>query len=469
MTKPPRFGSALSMIALASVLGGCAAPHSGPTSASIFGSKIDKSNIALATRAAAALAAEDFAKAVDLAERAVVNSERDAGFRALLGNAYFGSGRFASAEAAYRDSLSLLSNQPQVVLKLALVQIAQGKSREALAFLEAARPVLDRSDYGLALALAGQPGRAVAVLEPAAREVGADAQLRQNLALAYALTGDWTAARTVAAQDLSPNLVDSRIEQWMVFAKPARASDQVAALMGVTPAASDPGQPVRLALSEPATRHAAVVAPQRKAPPQAAAEPVRARAAVPAAAVPAVVAAPQAVEYRAPAVEQFQPQVAVRPADQVSEAAPVPVPAPAPVVALAPPEPPVRAAPAPAKAPVVRAAAFVPAKRPTARPASLPRVQQGRSSAVVQLGAYGSPQRVLAAWNQFAQRFEKLRGYSPISARFESSRGTVYRLSVRGFASAGEANALCSGLKRQGKNCFVRSVAGDTPVRFAAR
>ncbi len=153
MSKPLRFGSALSALAAASILGGCVAPHGGPRSASIFGGDIDKSNIGLATRAAAALAAEDFAKAVDLAERAVGNSPKDAGFRALLGNAYFGAGRFASAEAAYRDSLSLLSNQPQVVLKLALVQIAQGKTGEAVAFLEAARPVLDASDYGLALAL----------------------------------------------------------------------------------------------------------------------------------------------------------------------------------------------------------------------------------------------------------------------------------------------------------------------------
>ena len=134
MFNPLRLGSALSALAAASIIAGCAAPQGGPRSASIFGGNIDKSNIGLATRAAAALAAEDFAKAVDLAERAVANSPKDAGFRALLGSAYFGSGRFASAEAAYKDSLSLVSNQPQVVLKLALVQIAQGKTGDALAF-----------------------------------------------------------------------------------------------------------------------------------------------------------------------------------------------------------------------------------------------------------------------------------------------------------------------------------------------
>ena len=69
--------------------------------------------------------------------------------------------------------------------------------------------------------------------------------------------GDWTAARTVAAQDVPADQVDARIQQWMSFAKPARASDQVAALTGVTPAASDPGQPVRLALAPQASRMAA--------------------------------------------------------------------------------------------------------------------------------------------------------------------------------------------------------------------
>ena len=95
---------------------------------------------------------------------------------------------------------------------------------------------------------AGRPAAsAVAVLEQAARAVGADARVRQNLALAYALQGDWTAAKTIAAQDVPADQV-TRIQQWMTFAKPTRASDQVAALTGITPAAADPGQPVRLAL-----------------------------------------------------------------------------------------------------------------------------------------------------------------------------------------------------------------------------
>jgi D-alanyl-D-alanine carboxypeptidase len=162
------FGSTLTALGLIGALAACSTPGANSArSASIFGDKVDTSNIGIATRAQAALEKGDTVAAIDLAERAVAGSPRDAGFRALLGNAYFAGGRFASAEAAYKDSLSLMANQPQLILKLALVSIAQGKSNEALAQLDAARDYLDPSDYGLALALAGQPAGAVSVLEAA--------------------------------------------------------------------------------------------------------------------------------------------------------------------------------------------------------------------------------------------------------------------------------------------------------------
>ena len=50
-----------------------------------------------------------------------------------------------------------MPNQTQVILKLALVTIAQGKNGAALALLEEAHSYLDPADYGLAVALAGQP------------------------------------------------------------------------------------------------------------------------------------------------------------------------------------------------------------------------------------------------------------------------------------------------------------------------
>src|SRR6185369_14925414 len=179
MSNPLRTSRTVSAFVLASMLAGCATPQQKTS----FGGRTD-ADLGAATKALMALNAGDSATAVDYAERAVAKNPDDAGFRALLGNAYFKAGRFASAEAAYKDSLTLYSNQPQVVLKLALVETALGKKNEAVAFLQAGRDVLDASNYGLALTLAGRPADAIPVLEAAARAQGADATVRQNLALA---------------------------------------------------------------------------------------------------------------------------------------------------------------------------------------------------------------------------------------------------------------------------------------------
>ncbi len=248
MNTSLRSTTAASLVVLASMVAGCATSTTRVSGAQ-FGGKADV-NVGLATKALAALNSNNVPVAIDFAERAVAKTPNDAGFRTLLGNAYFAGGRFRSAEAAYRDSLTLYANQPQIVLKLALVQIAQGKNRQAVGFLAQNRNSLNVSDYGLALALAGQPGEAVAVLDTAARGKDADATVRQNLALAHALAGQWEEARVIASQDVPAGQLDGRIQQWMKLASPKSSADQVASLVGVTPAAMDAGQPVQLALNK---------------------------------------------------------------------------------------------------------------------------------------------------------------------------------------------------------------------------
>jgi Flp pilus assembly protein TadD len=441
MSKPLRFSSAASLVVLGSIVAGCAAPQGHVTAASHFGGKADQ-DIGLATRALAALNSNNVPMAIDLAERAVAKTPNDAGYRALLGNAYFAGGRFHSAEQAYRDALTLYPGQPQVVLKLALVQIAQGKNDVAVRSLNEGRELLDASDYGLALALAGHSVQAMAVLEPAARSKDADATVRQNLALAHALAGDWNEARIIAGQDVPANQLDARMQQWMKLANPGRPSDQVAALVGVTPAAVDAGQPVQLALNKGETQVA------------------------------------EAVAAPAPATVPAKPAV-------VAAAAPMPAPAPA-VVAVAPAPPPPRqsaiaslATSAVTEAKAVLAAVLPHSIAPAATPvkAAAPRravavaqpINRGKSPAVVQLGAYASPARVLTAWDGAARKYAVLRAYLPMSARFSSPKGTFYRLSVRGFASDRDARLTCESLRRKGASCFVRNVAGDAPMQIASR
>jgi hypothetical protein len=269
------------------------------------------------------------------------------------------------------------------------------------------------------------------------------------------LSGDWTNARVVAAQDLAADQVNARIQQWMKFAQPARASDQIAALTGVSPAAADPGQPVKLALRQDAPRVAASVTvalpPAAPIAPQAVAE-------TSAPAAPFAPPAPyyEAAEAVAPAAPPVNP---TRVADATFAPPPAPLVEPAayappPLASVIAPPPFTRAAVQQRKAKLQRAAV---------------NLRRGGSTAVVQLGAYGSPQRVLAAWTSASRRYAALRAYAPMSASFSSSAGKVYRLSVRGFANQSEAAALCNSMRRSGGSCFVRSVAGDAPVRIASR
>ena len=441
--KTLRMGSAVSALALAGMIAGCASPMSRSASVSK-----GKAPMAYALRAQMALNTGDFASAATLAEQAAEATPKDANVRTLLGNVYFAGGRFASAEAAYSDSLSLAPAQPQIILKRALVQIAQGKNDQAIAGLQVAQGMIDPADYGLALALAGRPAEAVQMLDVAARAQGADSRVRQNLALAHALTGDWAAARMIAGQDLTGDLVDARVQQWMALAKPTHSYDQVAALVGVTPAAADPGQPVRLALAPTDTRYAQAAAqPQVAAPVQQA-------------------AVSDAPAFAAPVADPLSP------APVVAEAAPTPV---APVqeereaiafAAAASPEAPAAFAMmsksfAPKVAPKVKKASA------KARPAVAPAL--GSPKAIVQLGAFSSEARVSAAWAQLSKKHPNLRNYSPMVARFDGPRGTVWRLSVRGFDNQAEAIARCQSLRSNGGSCFVRSTAGDAPVQFASR
>ena len=445
MTKL-RATNSIAALALAGLIAGCASPGarvSGVSNAS------DTSNVGLAMRAQIALGSGDLAGAVSFAERAVERTPSDADFRALLGNAYLASGRFASAEAAYRDSLTLLPGQPAVTMKLVLVSIAMGRGTNALATLDQLRAVADPADVGLAMALAGQPGNAIALLDEAARRPGADGRTRQNLALAHALAGDWINARAIAAQDIPANEVDARMAAWMTLAGPRNPAQQIASLIGVTQPAGDPGQPVRLALRDGGPQMAASTpAPQ------------------PVAAVETPVD---------PAVAQPTQMAETTVFEDPAFAAPSPVPADAsvaPSVELAEIGPPAM------RLPDVAQTLDALRREPVALSNRLPRVAElrraaevrfGKSKVVVQIGAYGSPSKLQVGWSKLAKRHGALGRYTPTTARFVAPIGTVYRLSLKGFASDREARGMCAELKRSGAACFVRSFAGDVPVRFAAR
>ena len=458
-----RATTALSAVAIAALIAGCANPMNRAHSAN--SSFSGKGTLGAATRAQLAIQSGDFASAVTWAEQAVAASPRDAVLRELLGNAYLGAGRFASARAAFDDALTLAPSHSGVAMKLVLAQIAEGQGGEAVQMLDRLRGSVDPADVGLAMALAGQPGNAVAVLDEAARRPGADSRTRQNLALAHALAGDWVQARTVAAQDIPADQLDARMAQWMSMSRPANPTVQVASLLGVTPAASDPGQPQRLALAETGVRLASV-SPAPVAAPAPIASPAPVASPVLAVSAAVVAAAPDTTVINNPG---FAVPV---------EAAPVPAPA---EMAVASPAEEPQVAPAveqPSQMADVSQTLDSLRSEPVRASGALPRVSElrrsaearfARSGVVVQLGAYGSPGRVQAAWSTISRRHASLTRYTPASARFQAESGTVYRLSLKGFSSDREARLLCEQLKRSGSACFVRNVAGDKAVRFAGR
>jgi Flp pilus assembly protein TadD len=435
-----------------------------PASFSSSAPRADRDAAEFYARAQEAMRQNKLADALAHTEDAVALAPRDVGYRMLLGDLYLKSGRFQSAATTFDDVLTLDPGNARASLSIALSQIALGKTYAALSHLDRLSETAAPGDVGLAYALAGETDRAIALLEPAARAPDADARVRQNLALAYALAGDWLKARTTAAQDISPAQLGDRMEQWAALAKPEASWTQVAGLLGVTPT-QDPGQPVRLALAPEAspTRFAGV-AVEVPAPVEPAPAPVELAEAAP-------VSAPAPVE------------VAFAPPPEAENAVisdPVPVATPesrfADVVQTL-------VDPAPAvvepSAPVIKAS--VPAFEPTRKaPRIAGRAERRRdlqaalgatpSRFVVQIGAFSTPDNVERAWAMAVDRFPSAAERVPLSTTVSiPGRGTFYRLSVSGFDSRGDANALCGTIRGKGGECFVRETAGDAPVRWASR
>jgi Flp pilus assembly protein TadD len=461
---------AVSALAIGATMVACkpAADASRIASASSAAPKAAQQAAEFNEKAQAAVRKGDFAAGLGFAERAVELSPRDVGYRMTLADLYLKNGRFQSAETTFGDVRRLDPGNSRAAFSIALARIALGRPAGAVAELEQLVETAAPADIGLAFALAGEPRRAIELLEPAARAPGATGRVRQNLALSYAIAGDWEKARATAAQDVSPAELGPRLQQWASLAQPGGGTGQVAALLGVKPAA-DSGQPVRLALVEP--QPAADTALAAAAPPPEPAPEVVATVS-PALAEAAPVAPPEPEPVRSASVELPQ-WVSERAAAEAAAPAPVPVPVPVPVEATRPlyaeavqalvtPQPSVLRPSQPAiESPAHR---FEAPRRQAARPAAA-----GPGRFAVQLGAYSSAGSVERAWAQMLRRFG-FAELTPLSTTVNvPGRGRLHRLSVAGFASREAAGRTCRSIQAKGGACFVRTVAGDAPVRWASR
>lgn len=379
--------------------------------------------------AQAALARGKGDKAVEFAEAAVLAAPRDGEARALLGAAYLEAGRFDSAAAAFGDAMQLGEVSGTTVLKYALTLSATGRYAEAQTLLARYQRNLDPADYGLAITLAGSPQQGIDVLSDALKYGENGPKVRQNLAYAFALKGDWRSARLLAAQDLPADKLDERLGEWAQMAMPQMQVQRVAALLGVT-AKADSGQPAQLALANFPTNE------------QLAAEASQPAVAAGAAFAENSVELPAAEPMAETALAQYDPA----PAPVATSSTPA-----APRIVLP------RATPAPAPARVA-AAKPVPAKPSPAFQAAFVR-KPGNYQ--VQLGSFASMSSASDAWTRYQRRHPELKGADRIITKAVVKGRTYYRVAAGGFAR-NSATSFCSSVKKGGGGCLAFASAPAT-------
>lgn len=421
-----------------------------------------------------ALAKGKVEKAIKHAEEAVLAEPRKANYRALLGAAYLEAGRFEAAATTFGDALELGDSNPRTVLSFALAKIAIGDSKAAVGMLDGYSAAIDPTDLGLALALAGQPERGVGVLIGAVRSAEeATPKLRQNLAYAYALAGNWRAARVMAAEDVPADQLEARLGQWAQMSAPEMAPQRVAALLDVAPRA-DAGQPQHLALAnfpaqdmmvaEVAAEAEADVALAAAEPmPEPMSEPVQVASPAPSATFTAAFAAPapEAAPEPAPAPQPVT-FAAAEPAATGIQFVSNPVVQQLPTAAT---RAAVRAPAAPAAPRVAQAASQRRMAATTAAVAPAP-AQKGPATHLVQLGSYISKAEALRGWSSLQSRFPQLKDRKPVITEAVVSGRTYWRVAADGFTSQ-SARALCGTVKSAGRGCFA--YAATTPPAGAIK
>ena len=383
----------------------------------------------LASSAQTALKGGSTKAAVDNAEKAVLADPRNAAYRVLLGNTYLKAGRFESARQAYDEAMELGEDSSRTALSLALADVALGRHAEAIDTLNSYRDSLEASDYGLALALAGQPAQGIAVLSQAVRGGENTVKVRQNLALAYALGGHWREARAMAAQDVPAAELGNRMEQWAMMGQPELTRERVAGLLSV-PVRADNGQPTALALANfPGEKQLSAQAAAR-------AEPL-AEAAVQE--LPAVAPETPAPSLADASSQPRQEQMALIDMPSSSAAQPTPYYAPARDVAK----------PARMSVPVKKAVTTA---------------AVGKGTHMVQLGSFGSAEGARRAWRHFAARNAALAAYRNVTTQVTVNGRQFWRVQAAGFNGLASAASLCGSVKARGGACFVLRGTGGSVV-----
>ncbi len=407
-------------------------------------------------------------QAIRHAEEAVAYDPTNAEHRSMLGQMYLAAGRFVSAEESFAAARELGANDSRTVIGHALTMIAAGNARDAVALVDENMAALPASDYGLALALAGEADRGALVLIDVVRAGDATARDRQNLALAFALAGRWLESQLLAAQDVGADRVDERMAEWSAMAQSGDPRVRIAGVLGAT-ISDDPGMPVQLALNG-----------ERSAPPVLALNDDPAPIAMyapppPGDPAPTMDAQPMDVadataSYEAPAASSEMAAADMPAADMAAEQPPV-------AVALATDAPMAVAEVAlvfvsnPVIQPLRSAVALAaPGSVDAPAPAAAPTTVSSRSHVgwAVQLGSFASNAVARSSWASLSSRHAALSEHQAVSTSATVNGRSFVRLSATGFASRGEAAALCDTVRSNGGNCFVRQIRASENVRWTS-
>lgn len=412
--------------------------------------KVAPSHNYSAAKAETALSKGKTDKAIAHAEAAVLASPRDAYARTLLGNAYLEAGRFQSAATTFGEAIELGDTAARTVISHSLALTAIGDQTGALETLRLHETAIDPADYGLAVALAGRPQQGVHVLLNALRNGQNTPKVRQNLAYAYALSGDWSQARLIASSDVPGDELADRMASWSQMARPDLYTVRVASLLGVE-ASADPGQPTMLALhNHPSVEQLAVEsAATVDAEPQSdfalASE------------LPAVASAPSFDDSADAALADAS--LASEPATSFAAVETVQ---------------PLPASYTPAKKAGVSLVA-APRKAPAPSPFASPAMAAGDYN--IQLGSYFSMSDAQAAWKLFQKRYPELSGAEKVITKARVNGKIYYRVAAAGYAKA-SAQSMCRSVKSKGDGCIAYAATNPLPgalavirdeVRVAAR
>lgn len=429
-----------------------------------------------------ALAANQVSEAIVHAEAAVAADPYNGAFRVMLGNAYLESGRFASAEMAFDEAMTLGENSPRVALSMALSLAGQAKYAPAAELLGQWEGSIAPADLGLALALSGQPERGVHIMSNAIRAGDNTAKMRQNLAYAYAVAGRWREARLMAQQDVPADQVGARMAEWASMTTADAYQHRIANLLQVPVTRNDPGRPLHLALSSnPVPTGGGALLAAETALPAATALPLPGQELAALDAAPAQTA-PQPIAMPAPAprvATTTQPvlQPIANPAPRyatVAQNAPTPAQRDeqaikqdafdAEFAAAFAPSAPVRQKLASSTTETVRAvsnptAQAAPSRRaPANRPAVANASSATDSTHLIQLGSFLSERGALRAWDIYKSRHPALANHDMVITQAMVDGKRRYRVSASGF-DRNASRAMCS---------RVNSVSSDGCITWAA-